>query len=126
MPKYAANSATIINTGDVFTAISAEQPTSGTASVAVCLGPEVGKVASCSVSGTFAGAPGAFEIDVQQADTDTDASYVNVPVGAVINSVNANQSFVASFSPIAARFVRLLTKTQNANAVNCTATITRQ
>jgi hypothetical protein len=81
-----------------------------------------------SVEVAFSGAPGAFSIQVQTSDTDVDGDYVSEGFGGanpgLINAVNAGNA--ARVELLAkAKFARLLIQTQPANAVNCTAKITR-
>lgn len=81
----------------------------------------------------FSGDPGAFEIDVMESDSDFEngsAEYQQVPNGGQINTVtlgpkgvNTHQS--SDLIPISGQFVALFVKTQPANAVNCTARISR-
>lgn len=66
----------------------------------------------------FSAAPGAFQIDVQQADTDNAGNYVTV---ASLTSVDANQVGYLDIQ-LAARYVRLHV-TSITNTVNTTATI---
>jgi hypothetical protein len=42
--------------------------------------------------GTFSGAPGAFEVDVQEADADSANNYVSI-AGASATAVDANNQF---------------------------------
>jgi hypothetical protein len=42
--------------------------------------------------GTFSAAPGAFEVDIQEADADSAINYTNVP-GASATAVDSNQQF---------------------------------
>lgn len=112
--------------GDTGLAFSAEQPVTGQASqrFAVAYGPENVPAKVC-VEVFFAAAPGAFEFDIQEADTDSDISYVTIAGVGVINAVNANNSARVDLSPFTGKFIRILSKTQNANAVNATVRISR-
>ena len=69
----------------------------------------------------FSGAPGSFEIDVQFAETDTDASYVNVGSITAVTGVTGRYDMPNTVFP---KFIRLICKTLT-NAVTCTAVITR-
>lgn len=125
MPAYqASGSITALYPGDTATLILAERPAAGVASLQVALGgnPD-GSPLKLSVEGLFAGAPGAFEVDLQTSDTDVDADYISQ--AAVLNAVNANNACRAEFPAIVAKFARLLTKIQTTNAVNGTFRITR-
>jgi hypothetical protein len=81
-----------------------------------------------SVEIVFSGAPGAFTIQVQTADTDVDGDYVSEGFGGanpgVINAVNAGNAARVELL-VKAKFARLLTVSQPANSVNCTAKIYR-
>jgi len=111
--------------GDTKLLFNAEALTAPQASdrVALGMGPYDNVPASLSVELIFSADPGAFEADLQDADTDADANYVDVP-GGQLTGVNA--SFVGRIElvPIKGRFVRLNLKTLT-NAVNCTARIVR-
>ena len=125
MPAYqTTGSITALYPGDSKTVISAEQPASGTASLQVALAQNPnGAAQKLAVEVAFAGVPGAFEVDLQTSDDDVDAHYVSNTT--TISAVNAGNSARVEYPNIVALFARLLTKTQNANAVNCSATITR-
>jgi hypothetical protein len=74
----------------------------------------------------FDGAPGAFELDIQEADTDADAFYIT-PTNATyqITAVNAvTQNARADLSPTGGKFMRVFMKSLT-NAVNCWVKITR-
>lgn len=128
MPNYGA-AGTVVNgiyPGDQVTVWSAEAPVTGAASVAVNVaGVYENVVPSISVEIFFSATPGAFEVDVQDADTDTAVAYQSI-TNAALTTVNA-VGFYARYelAPFKGRFVRLLMKTQPANAVNITARITR-
>ena len=112
--------------GDSYTVINGETPASGTASerVALAAHEDNAHAPKLSVSVSFAGAPGAFEIDVQLSDSDSDQAFVAETT--TITAVNANNQARLEFpNTVVGRFARLYTKTANANSVPCTATITR-
>jgi hypothetical protein len=80
----------------------------------------------------FSADPGAYEIDVMEADTDQSgaAEYQQVPVGGAMstrtagpNGANTHQS--SDQIPVAGQFVCLYVKAQPANPCTCTARITR-
>lgn len=74
----------------------------------------------------FSAAPGAFEVDIQEADTDADAFYIN-PSNTTyqITAVNAaTQNARADFSPTGGKFMRVQLKTLT-NVVNCWVKLTR-
>lgn len=107
--------------GDSQTVFSAEQPVIPQASdrVHLALGPWENYPPSVSIEGFFSGAPGAFEIDIQDADTDADAFYQTVPSAGVISAVSTNNTFRAELVPIKGKFVRAYLKTRT-NGVNLT------
>lgn len=81
-----------------------------------------------SVEVAFDAAPGAFTIQVQTADTDTDASYVSEGFGGAnpgtITTVNAG--FTARVElQVKAKFARILMVLQSANNQKLTAKISR-
>lgn len=133
MPNYpgAANTTTQSPTvpgalypGDKGQCFNAEQPAVPQASISFAIGPGVYEnyPQSASVEGFFSGAPGAFEIDLQTADTDADAFYTSE--ATTITAVSANNTFRAEYPSIKAKFARLLLKTRT-NGVNLTASIAR-
>lgn len=99
--------------------------------VCIPLGPTSG-VRGIRIEGDFSANPGAFEIDVMECDDDSlgKNEYQQVPTGGVINTVTtgangANTHFSTNLIPIAGQFACLYVKTHPANAVTCTARITR-
>lgn len=74
-----------------------------------------------SIEVSFSGAPGAFELDIQHADTDTDGAYVTI---ASISSVNSGNYGRYELPNISARFVRVYMATLT-NSVNTTVQISR-
>jgi hypothetical protein len=84
----------------------------GNASVAfTMLGPSSASYApSVSIQIQFSGAPGIFEIDIQEADTDADNFYI-LPTGSTaykITSVNATTfTAFADLIPTGGRFMRI-------------------
>jgi hypothetical protein len=112
--------------GDSYLLWNNETPPTGATSerIAVSYAPD-GNPAYYSIQIVFAGAPGTFEIDLQESDTDTDADYVTTGTGTT--TVDANN--VARFNtptPVLANFLRLIMKTQSSNSEAVTAQITRQ
>jgi len=74
--------------------------------------------------------PGAFNIQIQDADTDTTGNYVTIATAGTITSAPqaaGGGNFVArvELNPWEANFGRLFVQTQTANAVNLTATVCR-
>src|SRR6266446_47597 len=92
MPAYpGAGQATMINANKTKYFWNNEAILAGAASVAFML--ERQKAASYpfgfAVEIAFSGAPGTFEVDVQGAETDTDANYVQLGPGiAAVNASN--------------------------------------
>jgi hypothetical protein len=100
----------------------------GQASIAVNLQPgfEGMPPPMVTVELRFSGAPGAFEVDIQEADTDADAFYITPSNAAytVTAVVAATGIFRVDLSPTGGKFMRLFMKTLT-NGVNCRAKITR-
>ena len=99
-----------VNEGNVAT----EEGVVGTASIAVNLqaGSEGQPPPMACVELHFDGAPGAFEVDIQEADTDADAFYIT-PTNATyqITAVNAvTQNARADLSPTGGKFMRAFVK----------------
>lgn len=104
---------------------NAERPLTNAVSSAVCVARMLdNSVPGLSLEISFSALPGAFEIDIQEADTDVDAAYIAIP-NAIINAVNAGNYARFDLSPFQGKFVRAFMKTQSANAVNVTAKFTR-
>lgn len=114
--------------------IKGEQPAAGTASIPICVGPmgSGGTPMVCFEVSFYAtgtlnpAAPGAFEIDIQEADSDADAFYI-LPTNTTytINAVNAvTQKVRIDVSPSGGRFMRALLKTRT-NAVDVVIKATR-
>lgn len=107
---------------------SAEALVTGTPSsaIAIALLPD-NNVASVSFEVKFSAAPGAFEIDIQEADTDEDAAYTNI-ANAVITDAQLNSSGVYARIDIVgqrSKFLRAMPAIKPANAVNATGKFTR-
>jgi hypothetical protein len=78
-----------------------------------------GKVRA-AVEIVWSAAPGAISVQLQTADTDIDAAYVNE--GAAITNVNAGNVTRAEFPDVVAKFTRILIATLP-NNVTATAKI---
>lgn len=127
MPAYGSlGSPVAAYPGDTVVVFNAESLSTNGASIAVVpSGPyEQRSQADISVEVSFSGAPGAFEIDIQSADTDTANAYIVEPTVGTITTVNTG-NYARVELPVRARFVRLFVKAQPANVVTCTAKITR-
>lgn len=74
----------------------------------------------------FSAAPGTFEIDIQEADTDADGFYITPSAAAyTVSAVNATtQAARVDLSPTGGKFLRVFIKTLT-NAVNVSVKITR-
>jgi hypothetical protein len=90
-------------------------------SAQVALAPEFssGKIRA-SVEIIWSGAPGAISVQLQTADTDIDAAYVQE--GSAITNVNAGNVTRAEFPDVVAKFARILIATLT-NSVTGTAKI---
>lgn len=132
MSLYAGpNGATALEPGDSVLVFNADSPTAGAvanaaganngASLAVATQRAGGQPYGESWEIAFSGAPGAFEVDVQHADTDADANYVNVNS---VTAVNANNACRIELPSCWSKFSRLYVKTLT-NAVTVTAKCTR-
>lgn len=136
MPAYVASTASLpidaLYPGDSGLAYNAEQPATGTKSKAFNLTKPVQPFGNnpqqaVSIEVSFASAPGVFSLQVQTADTDVDGAYQSETFGGatpgVINAVTNLYARVELL--VVAKFIRILTATQNANGVNMTVKITR-
>lgn len=77
-----------------------------------------------AVEVTFGGAPGTFEIDIEAAETDIDASYISIAKINAVNSSNVGRADITSATPFYGKYIRLLHKTFP-NSVTTTALVTR-
>lgn len=113
--------------GDKGTALSAERLLTGVASerFAIGKGPSDNVAPKISVELQFSADPGAFTLDVQQADQETAGAYINVPSGGTVTTVNATFFARIDLDPFLGGFIRLLQTLQTANVVTCTAIIRR-
>lgn len=128
MPAYnTLNPPPALYPSDIGLAFNAEKPASGSLSQQYAMPSFQGEsVGAVSVEVSFAAAPGAFEFDVYESDTDTQNNYLPVPVAAVINAVSANNVARVDLAPFVGSFIAIKCVTQNANAVNATVKITRK
>jgi hypothetical protein len=113
-----------VNEGNV----AGETLVSGAISIAVCLQPgfEGQPAPMVTVEGIFSAAPGSFEVDIQEADTEADAFYILPSAAAyTVTAVNAaTQAFRVDLSPTGGKFLRVYLKTLT-NAVKFTCKVTR-
>ena len=118
--------ATCIYPGDTVAVWNAETVTTASASMQLCLSEPVdGGDKSCSIEITFSGAPGAFAIDTQTADTDTNSAYTTLGIAAQFTAVNSGNYASFQLPELKCKFIRLVMTTQPGNAVTVTAKITR-
>jgi hypothetical protein len=110
--------------GDQVLLFNAEQPAAPQASQQVCLANAYDNTATqgASIELFFSGAPGAFSIQPQVADTDIDAAYI--AEGAAITAVNTGNFARVELTAIKAKFLRVLLSSRT-NAVNLTVKVTR-
>jgi hypothetical protein len=111
-----------INDGNV----AGETPAAPQASIAVQLqAQDGGPPPMVTVEGRFSGAPGAFNVQIQEADTDADAFYITPSNAAyTVTAVGTQNTFRVDLSPTGGKFVRVLLSTRG-NAVAFTCKITR-
>ena len=110
----------LINSGDV---LYQAAPFAGQQFVLSGERPQTG--ARLRFRGTFSGAPGAFEVDIQEADADSANNYQNVN-GASATAVDANNQFyIDIIDGLVGPFVRPYVKSL-ANNVTLTMTVVRQ
>lgn len=127
MPAYSTSTQTYaIYAGDSQTVWNAETITTGSKSKQVAIAPaNDGSTYMISFDITFSGAPGAFTVTPQTAETDVDGDYVNL-LGGAMNSVTGSSGYTCNYqAQVSARFARLVMTTQPANSVTVTASITR-
>jgi hypothetical protein len=125
MPAYNANPALYaIAPGDSIQVWAAEQPAIGSglasASQQIANTTAQGIGSGISFTGFFSGAPGAFEIDVQGANVDSDLQYQTLPNGNITTVDTTNNTFLFEDAAANYKFFRALMRAR-ANAVNVTA-----
>ena len=124
MPAY-PQAVLSISPGDFVTVWNAETPTAGaggaSASQQLSLAPQAADSGKLHFHGQFSGAPGAFEVDCQAADVDSDTSYQTLSNGN-ITSVDATNNTFHFEVVCTAKFARMLMRSRT-NAVSITATI---
>lgn len=128
MPAYnTLNPPTALYPGDSGLAFNAEQPATGELSQQFAIAPYQGNSpASVSVEVAFAGAPGAFSLQVWEADTDILADYIEVPAAGGVTTVNGNNVARVDLSPFLGAFIAIACIGAAANPVNLTCKITRK
>jgi hypothetical protein len=118
MPLYSATAPmTALYNGDSFVLASAESPTTGQFSAAFTLPPnpsQSGPVAF-SVEGIFSGAPSTFSFQMQEANTNASADFVNIG-----SAITTGTVWRVDFTAQAGRFYRLSYATQTTNPVTFT------
>ena len=112
--------------GDSVLLFNAETITAPEASIAVTPIWEAGRPAPAFVFELlFSGAPGAFSLQLQEADTDADAYYINPTNTAyTISAVSANQVARTDLIPFGGSKIRAYFASL-ANAVKATLKVTR-
>lgn len=129
MPAYSAGAALYsIAHGDSIQVWAAEQPVAGTglaaASQQIAATDSQGLRAGIKFQGFFSAAPGAFEIDVQGSDVDSDSQYQTLPNGNITTVDATNQTFLFEDPNANCKFYRALMRSR-ANGVNVTADFKR-
>jgi hypothetical protein len=119
MPLYSATAPmTALYPGDSFVLADAESPTSGQFSVAFNIASNQFSNSgyAFSIEGIFSGTPGAFSFQVQEANTNASADFVNIG-----SAITTGTVFRADFTAQAGKFYRLSYATQTANSVTFSA-----
>lgn len=130
MPAYLATAPiTAIYPGDKKTVWTTAdgKPATASASDRVAIGGtdvSMGMPAKVYIEIKFSADPGAFQIDAQVSDTDTDGAFVTES-GTTVTTVNAGFYTNIEMWPVAGKFVRLIMTDDPANAVTVIATIGR-
>ena len=124
MPNYPGTGlAALINPNKQAFLWNAESVPTGTASIAFQLERQKSAFYPFGVSYElrFSGAPGTFQVDIQHADTDTDAAYVTMNS---ISAVNTNNAARVELPSCYTKYVRAKVVTLT-NAVTTTMQVTR-
>ena len=120
-PAYNTTAPLSLQKGVVVTVWSAETPTPGNGTTAAS--QQIALSGPFAVDLQFAGAPGAFEVDVQVAAVDSDTNYQTVANGNITTVDSTNNTAHFDGSLVVGRFARLLMRSRG-NAVSVTATVT--
>lgn len=124
MPAYSTSSAVVaLSVGDQGLSFNAETfaaPQAGQ-QFAVAKNPTAPGLCFVGMEVDLPTAPGTFEVDLQEADTDTDAAYQTVGSVTTVNAAGWNRG---DFQ-VAGRFVRAYLKSLQ-NAGNLTVKITQR
>lgn len=108
--------------------VAGETPGVPQASIAAAIQPTASFQAAqpaISVEIRFAGVPGAFNVQVQEADTDADAFYITPSnLAYTMTVVNSQNIARADLTTGAGKFIRILLSSRT-NAVAMTAKVTR-
>lgn len=103
------------------------QPTPPQASIEVFIPQSTvgGTAPGVSFEALFSGAPGAFSLQLQEADTDADGFFITPTQAAyTVTTVNSNQVARSDLSPTGGKFLRVLLASRT-NAVNLTVKLSR-
>lgn len=113
--------------GQIVLAFDAEQPAAPQASKAFAIPtPMIGNhPPAINVDIEFSADPGVFQLDVQEAEEDENASYMTVPSAGSLTTVDANFRSRADIFPFVGKFIRL-NLVSRTNAVNLTARISKR
>jgi len=103
-----------------------ETPAVPQASIAINVGDfqEGGPAPGVSFEGFFSGAPGVFEVDFQEADTDFDTAYILPSNAAYKVTAVVGNNFRVDLIPTGGRFMRAVLVSR-ANAVSLILKATR-
>lgn len=132
-PAYNAAPAPDLYAGSCVTLYSAEQPLTGAFSQqfhVIAANAYQPSPSAISFELVWAGNPGAFNIQIQDADTDATGNYttLSAAAGTVTSSPQSPGGTYVSrveLNPWRANYGRLYVNTQSANAVNLTAKVCR-
>jgi hypothetical protein len=131
MPKTCQYLYGTVATTNFTQTVTGEQPASGTFSQQFQI-PVADQQPSRNLAFTLSWPtnPGAFNIQIQDADQDVAANYVTIPTAGTITSAaqapgSGNYVARVELNPWQANFGRLYVNTQTANAVNMTALVCR-
>jgi hypothetical protein len=134
MPNYnnhvkTGSPMTVLYPGDQFLFFNAETPIATQQSQQVAIGKrDADQPASISLELQFPADPGAFQFDLQDADTDTPDGYLSIPGGS-INAAKQGPGgkFFARVElvPFKGTFLLLTCVVASANAQPVTAKVTR-
>ena len=129
-PAYNASAPMALYPNNQIKLYNAEDPLTGTFSQQFLV-PQTAQQPSANLSFefAFAGNPGAFNYQIQDADTDVTGNYVTIPTAGTVTAcpITAGGAYTCrvELNPWRGEYGRIYINAQNANSVNVTVKVSR-